>query len=371
MYVGLDVHKDTIAIAYAAQGRSDPTYYGEIKSCAKKLKKVLAKLSEQVGGQLLQVCYEAGPTGFVTQRQIAAMGHECIVIAPSKVSKTKGDRIKTDKRDALMLAKQLRSGDLHAVWIPDEQHEAFRNLSRCREDMKIQVKKCKQQLSHFVLRNGHDWPTNKSKWSKEHRRWLEALPMKEHLDQLVLQHYLHALNMAEHREQLVQAELMREVEKWNMKPVVDSLICLRGIDRLSAITLLAELGDLRRFQSPSQLMAYLGLVPSEHSSGPNRSQGEITRAGNSLARKTLVESAWSYRFYARESRAIRERSAQASAHAKEVGWKAQVRLCARYRTLTQNGKGKNITTVAIARELCGFIWDICCNEMNSITMQAK
>ncbi len=362
-YVGLDVHKDTIAIAVAWPGRDESEYWGEIKHTHKAVEKLIGQLSEACGGALLLFCYEAGPCGYGLHRQIVESGHDCDVVAPSRIPKRPGDRIKTDRRDALKLARLLRAGELTGIWVPDEEQEAMRDLCRARADMKSQERKARQQLNAFVLRHGHHWPSNKVRWTATHYNWLEGLKFAHDWQQVVLQEYIDAVKAASERVTSMTDQMMRVLPQWRMAPIVDALTALRGIDKLSAMTLLAELGDISRFQSPRQLMAYLGLVPSEHSSGGRRRQGAITLTGNSHARRTLVESAWSYRFPARQTAHLKRKAAAASAEAKAIGWKAQKRLCGRYRTLTQAGKNTKLVCVAIARELAGFIWDIVCQEM--------
>ena len=369
-HVGLDVHKETIAVAVAEPGRGEPVYFGEIANQPKRVEKLLGKLSEAYGGGVLQFCYEAGPCGYVLYRRIIASGHDCQVVAPSRIPKTPGERIKTDRRDALKLARLLRGGDLTAVWVPDQEQERMRDLSRARDDMKAQERKARQQLNGFLLRHGHHWPRGKSRWGTAHENWLAELKMADPWQQVVLQEYIDAERAARQRVTQLTDQMMRALPEWSPAPVVDSLIALRGIDKVAAIVLLAELGDISRFDSPKQLMGFLGLVPSEHSSGSRRRQGAITRTGNGHARRMLVESAWSYRFPARQTRHLQGKARNASETAKRIAWKAQRRLCGRYRTLTAAGKNTKLVCVAIARELAGFIWDIVCHEMAHLAPKA-
>ena len=365
-YIGLDVHKETIAVATAKPGREEPSYHGEIAHTPKAVGNLIERLSREFEGQVLLFCYEAGPCGYGLHRQILASGHECEVVAPSLIPQKAGERVKTDRRDALKLARYLRAGDLTAVWVPDEEQEAMRDLCRARDDMKSQERKARQQLNAFVLRHGHHWPAGKQRWTATHYHWLEALKFPHDWQQVVLQEYIDAVKAASQRVADLMAQMERVLPQWRLAPVVDALTALRGIDKLSAMTLLAELGDISRFESPRQLMAYLGLVPGEHSSGGRRRQGSITLTGNRYARRTLVESAWSYRFPARQTAHLKRKSAAASAQAKAIGWRAQKRLCGRYRTLTQAGKNTKLVCVAIARELVGFVWDIVRHEMPRI-----
>lgn len=362
-YVGLDVHKDSIAVAVSEPGRDAATFQGEYPNTPKAIAKMVNKLAAAFDGCLLLFCYEAGPCGYALYRQIISMGQDCLVIAPSKIPHKPGERIKTDRRDAIKLANYLRSGDLSAVWVPDHEQEAMRDLTRARGDMKGQELKARQQLSAFVLRHAHHWPSKKNRWTPGHYNWLESLTFEHPWQHVVLQEYIDAVRAATARVNEMMNQILKALPSWSMALVVDSLVALRGIDKLAAITLLAELGDISRFDSPKQLMAYLGLVPSEHSSGRSRRQGGITRTGNGNARRMLVESAWSYRFPARQTMHLKRKAAPASDEAKVIAWQAQKRLCGRYRTLIESGKNQKLVCVAVARELVGFIWDIVRHEM--------
>ncbi len=350
-------------MAVALPGRAEPTYRGEIAHTRKAVGKLIERLSREHEGQLLVFCYEAGPCGYGLHRQIVAAGHGCEVVAPSLIPTKAGERVKTDRRDALKLARYLRGGDLTAVWVQDQEQEAMRDLCRARGDMKSQERKAQQQLNAFVLRHGHHWPAGKARWTATHFNWLEALKFAHDWQQVVLQEYINAVKAASGRVADMMAQMVRVLPQWRLAPVVDALTALRGIDKLSAMTLLAELGDISRFDSPRQLMAYLGLVPGEHTSGGRRRQGAITLTGNAHARRTLIESAWSYRFPARQTAHLKRKSEAASEAAKAIGWRAQKRLCGRYNTLTEAGKNTKVVCVAIARELVGFVWDIVRQEM--------
>lgn len=369
-YIGLDVHKETIAVAVAQLGREHPEFRGEIANRPKAVAKLVARLSKEFNGEALLFCYEAGPCGYVLYRQLLELGQDCQVVAPSLIPTKPGERVKTDRLDAVKLARSLRSGDLSAVWVPDEEQEAMRDLTRARGDMKAQECKARQQLNAYVLRHGHAWPANKTRWNKSHYDWLESLKFGHDWQQVVLQEYIDATRAASRRVADLMAQMERVLPQWSLGPVVNSLVALRGIDKLAAMVLLAELGDISRFDSPTQLMAFLGLVPSEHSSGSKRRQGAITKTGNGHARRMLVESAWSYRFPARQTMHLKRKTKNATDEAKDIAWKAQKRLCGRYKTLTQAGKNTQLVCVAIARELAGFIWDIVCHEMPKV-VQAK
>lgn len=363
LYVGLDVHKDTIAVALAYPGHGEPVYRGEIAHTSKALKRLVAQLYELTGGAMVQVCYEAGACGYGVYRQLLGLGAECVVVAPSRIPRAPGERVKTDRRDAMKLARLLRAGELQGVWVPDEEYEAMRDLTRCRSDFKSQELKARQQLNGFVLRQGHRWPSNKTRWTQAHYNWLESLKLAHPWQQVVLQEYIEAVRAASGRVTQLTEQIMQALPQWSLAPVVDSLIALRGLDKVAAITVLAELGDLSRFDSPKQLMAYLGLVPGERSSGKRRRQGAITLTGNGHARRMLVESAWSYRFPARRTMHLKRKAKLASEEAQAIAWRAQKRLCGRYRQLSRAGKSTKVVTVAIARELAGFIWDIVRHEM--------
>lgn len=369
-YIGLDVHKDTIVIAVAEAGREAPHSRGEIANKPGRITKMVERLAEQYDGQVLLFCYEAGPCGYALYRQLLELGHDCIVVAPALIPHKPGERIKTDKRDALKLARYLRSGDLTSVWVPDEEQEAMRDLTRARDDFKAQERKARQQLNAFVLRHGHSWPKGKTRWTKTHYNWLESIRFNHDWQQVVLQEYIDAVNAGTKRVADLTAQLERVLPQWSLAPVVYSLVALRGIDKLAAMVLMAELGDISRFQSPRKLMAFLGLVPREHTSSERRRQGPITKTGNNHARRMLVESAWSYRFPARQTMHLKRKAKTATGQAKAIAWNAQKRLCGRYQTLTQSGKNTKLVCVAIARELSGFIWDIVCHEMPKVHQKA-
>jgi transposase len=354
-YVGLDVHKDTIAVALAEAGiRSDVREYGKIANTPAALKTLAAKLAR--GGRSLQFCYEAGPCGYGIQRQLSAAGHGCTVVAPSLIPRKPGERIKTDRRDALNLAKLHRAGELTAVWIPDQAHEAIRDLVRARLAAVRTVRQTRQQLCGFLLRHGHHY--NRPAWTLLHRRWLAGLRFEQAAHHTVLEDCIAAIEAATARRDRLEAHIEEALADWSLAPVVRALQALRGMALVGAATLVAELGDISRFTNPRQLMAYLGLVPSEHSSGSTRRQGGITKAGNGAARRMLIEAAWGYRFPARISREQLLRQEGLARPIRDIAWKAQERLCRRYRKLARAGKPPTVVTAAIARELVGFVWAI-------------
>jgi transposase len=370
-YIGLDVHKDTIAWAIAHEGRSEPEYRGEIANRRGTIDKLIKRINEQFSGEVLLWCYEAGPCGYGLHRQLLECAQECQVVAPSKIPRQPGERIKTDRRDAIKLARLLRSGDLSGVWVPDVEQEAMRDLTRARSDIKAQQLKARQQLGAYVLRHGFVYSSGKSKWTKRYYNWLEELRFEHDLQQVVLQEYINAVKEADARLARMNWLMEKALPDWSMAPVVYSLKALRGVDTLAAMILMSELGDISRFESPRQLMSYLGLVPSEHSSGSKRRQGAITLSGNGHARRVLVESAWCYRYAARQSMHLKRKATDASDPAKRIAWNAQLRLCTRYKALSQSGKNTKVVCVAVARELLGFIWDIVRHEMPKIDHVAR
>jgi transposase len=354
-YVGLDVHKESVVVAAAASGlRGEVREYGRIANTATALDRLLKKLGGD--GSTLRFCYEAGPCGYGIHRRLSAQGHECIVVAPSLIPKRAGDRVKTDRRDAASLAKLHRAGELTSVWVPDARHEAVRDLVRARLDAVHSLRRARQQLSGFLLRQGRHY--GRPAWTKLHRRWLAGLKFEQAIHHLVLEDYIQAVEAAAGRRDRLTTQIEAILTDWSLAPVVAALQTMRGMALVNAATLIAELGDLTRFTDPRQLMAYLGLVPSEHSSGRSVKRGGITKAGNSSARRLLIEAAWSYRFPARLSRELLLRQENQPKPIRDIAWKGQVRLCARYRRLARTGKPANIVTTAIARELTGFVWAI-------------
>ena len=354
-YVGLDVHKDTIAVALAeAGGGKDVREYGKITNTPTALKALATKLSR--GGRQLLFCYEAGPCGYGIQRQLSLAGHDCIVVAPSLIPRKPGDRIKTDRRDAINLANLHRAGELTPVWVPDPAHEAIRDLVRARLAAVRSLRQARQQLTSFLLRHGHHY--HRPAWTLMHRRWMAGLRFEQAAHHILLEDGIAAVEAATARRDRLEAHIEAALPDWSLAPVVRALQALRGMALVAAATLVAELGDITRFANPRQLMAYLGLVPSEHSSGGARRQGGITKAGNGAARRMLIEAAWSYRFPARVSREQLLRQEGLAKPIRDVAWKAQERLCRRYRTLARMRKSPGVVTAAIARELAGFVWAI-------------
>ena len=360
-FVGMDVHKNSIEIAIAQQGRNgEVRSYGKIDGTLAALDKVVRKLVSK--GNHLHFVYEAGPCGYQIYRHLTAKGYDCTVVAPSRVPKKSGDRIKNDRRDARKLARLHRAGELTAVYVPDAEDEAIRDLTRAREDAKIDQKKAKQRLLAFLLRSGFRY-SGKAAWSKAHMRWLSDIKMPHPSQQIVLQEYIDALTERSLRVQRLTEHIRQLLPQWRMFPVVKALQSLRGVSLIVSATTIAEVGDLKRFENPSELMSYLGLVPSEHSSGEKTKRGSITKAGNGHVRRVLVEAAWAYRLRAKVSRVILKRQEGLPKKVREISWKAQLRLCSRYQILWAKGKPKQVVVTAIARELCAFMWAIA-NEID-------
>jgi transposase len=353
-YVGLDVHKESIAIAVAAEGREAPRFIGTTGPRLGELIKTLDRLGTP---QQLRLAYEAGPTGYRLARELGARGYVCEVIAVAQMPRRPGDRIKTDRRDALTLARYLRSGELTPVTIPDERDEAIRDLARAREDAVRARLKARQQLKAMLLRHGHRY-AGKTFWTAAHERALAKIRFDHPAQDLAYAEYRTAVQEAHARVERLELALREQVAEWRLAPVVNAIMALRGINFIAAAVILCELGELSRFAHPKQLMSYLGLVPSESSTGESRAQGKITKTGNAHVRRILIESAWTYRYPARMSRQILVRNQSVTPAIQAISWKAQMRLCSRYRRMQARGVHQNKTCVAVARELVGFIWDI-------------
>lgn len=353
-FVGLDVHKDSTAIAAAQAGRESPQFIGTVGADLTQLLKALKSLGQP---ESMLVVYEAGPCGYGLARQLRARGYACEVVAAGKLARRPGERIKTDRRDALTLARLARSDDLVKVMVPDERDEAMRDLSRAREDAVRARLKARQQLKALLLRHGHRY-TGKSSWTLAHERYLAEVSFTHPAQDIAFAEYRQAVREGHERVERLTQALRSQSEHWRLKPLVAALSSLRGIDFVAAATLAAEIGDFSRFAHPTELMGFLGLVPSEHSTGGTRRQGDITKTGNGHARRVLVEAAWNYRFPARVSRALQIRQEGQSKAVREIAWRAQLRLAHRYRRLSSRKLHPNKICVAIARELAGFVWNI-------------
>ena len=352
-YLGLDVHKATIAVAVAEES-GPPTLYGTIANDPSSVRKLVQQLGRE--GKLV-VAYEAGPTGYTLHRQLTDLQIECQVIAPSLVPRRAGDRVKTDNRDALALARLLRSGDLTPVWVPDGEHEALRDLVRSRFDAKTDLLRARHRLSKFLLRHGLYPPPGVKSWTLRHQSWLKQLTIPERAAQVVFDDYVATMRAAEERVRRLEASLHSCAQNSSQLAFIAALQALRGIGFLSAVTIVAEVGDLRRFASPRQLMAYTGLVPGEHSSGQSRHRGSITHTGDPYLRHILVQAAHNSRYLPNTSWELKQRQAGLPPDLVNLSWKAQVRLHHRYRHLLGRlGRPKAVT--AVARELAGFVWAV-------------
>lgn len=356
-YVGLDVHKDSIAIAIADAGRTAPRFVGTINSSPSELCTALRR--QRCSPQSTLLAYEAGPCGYGWVRYLRKQHWHCEVIAPSRLTRSPAERrIKTDRRDALLLARELRAGNLTPIVVPDERDEAIRDVVRAREDACAARLRVRLQMRAMLLRHGRDYVRHKS-WSTAHERHLSTIRFEHPAQALAFNEYRLACKETSERVERITAALRELCERWRMNPLVKALMCLKGLDFVAAVIFVAEIGDLSRFEHPKALMCYLGLVPSEYSSGPSRRQGAITKCGNKHARRILVESAWSNRFKAQITRTLEVRQQGQPKIIRDISWKAQLRLSKRWRSLAMGRKlNQNKICVAIARELAGFIWDV-------------
>jgi len=358
IFVGLDVHKDSIDVALANGGREgDVRFYGSIGGDLESLQKVVRKL--QSTSSILRFVYEAGPCGYDIYRSLTNQGFDCVVVAPSKIPRKSGDRIKNDRRDAINLARLHRSGELTPVYVPTSEDEAMRDLTRGREDAVKALRVARQILLAFLLRHGYRY-SGRSYWSLAHWNWIADIKMPHRAQQIVLQEYVHAVQELLERVQRLTQQIQVLIPSWQLAPLVTALQALRGISLVIAATTVAELGDLTRFDSAKQIMAYLGLVPSEHSSGGSTRRGSITKTGNGHVRRALIEAAHSYCHPARESRVLLKRLDGLPKEVRDITWKAQLRLCGRFKRLVAKGKNKNTVVTATARELAAFMWAIAC-----------
>lgn len=358
-FVGLDVHKDTIVVAVTATGEiGKATAYGTFPNTAASLETVVKRL-RQAGDGPIKFCYEAGPCGYGVHRTLTRLGEDCMVVAPSMIPRKSGDRQKTDKRDAASLAVLHRGGLLTAVWVPDAAHEAMRDLIRARLAAVRAVRTARQQLSAFLLRHERTYPGNKS-WTKAHRRWLADQNFTQPAHQIVLEECIEAVRQGEQRRDRVDGYLRAQIPSWSLFPLVQNLCALRGLEMIAGAGLAAAIGDPSRFATAPDFMAYLGMVPSEHTSGPKRRIGAITKGGDVHARTLLIEAAHSYRLPARIGRHKVAAVDAVPEAVRAIAWKAQTRLCQRYRHMMARGKLKQVVVTAIARELAGFVWSIAC-----------
>jgi transposase len=355
-YVAFDNSKDTLAVAIAEGGlRGEVRFWGRIPNQPEAVRKLVAKLAAK--HPVLSFCYEAGPCGYGLYRQILGLGHPCLVVAPSLIPTKPGGHIKTDRRDATVLASLFRAGELQGVWVPDAEHEAMRELIRGRQTAMQEVRRSRQLVLSFLLRHDRVVPTRQH-WTRAHRVWLARQSFSHPAEQIVFEELIQRMEAACSRQTRHEDVIRRLLPTWSLAGVVTAIQSMRGVALMSAVTLVAEIGDFGRFTSPRQLMAWLGLVPKEHSSGRKVARGNITKAGNTRARRVLVEGAWTYRLPARMGEDITRRNEGLPETIRATAWKAQVRLCTRYRRLQRTGKPQNVIVVAIAREMAAFVWAI-------------
>ncbi len=352
LYVGMDVHKESIVMACGGEGE-EIRVLGTIPNTSAALDAAIRKMVST--GRRPTFVYEAGPSGYVIYRHLHAQGYACMVTAPSLIPRKTGDKIKTDRRDAVMLARLFRAGELTGINVPDADDEAMRDLFRARLDAKKMSRAARQQLAGFLMRIGMIY-SGATHWTKTHFKWLDGLSLTQPAQQLALQEYLDTVRQCESRVVRIEEMLHMSAIQWKRLEEVKALQTLRGVSFITAIGLIAELGDLRRFATARQLMAYVGLVPSENSSGNTVRRGRITKTGNTNVRWMLIESAWSYRMKARKSTHLLKRQTDVGEEIQALSWKAQVRLCGRYQRLLQRGKPKGKVITCIARELAGFVW---------------
>lgn len=355
VHVGLDVHAATIAVAVCdSEGCRS---VGTVPNEKGALRRILGRLGRS---GTLRVCYEAGPTGYVVYWWLVEMGIACEVVAPSLVPVRAGDRVKTDRRDALKLARSYRSGDLTAVWVPDAAQEALRDLVRARESAKRDHLRARHRLGKFLLRRGLRWSGGKTSWTQGHLKWIRGIHFEEAALEATLSDYLHEVDHATARIERLEKQIDAAIERApaELRELVGALQCLRGVRLVAAVTIASEVGRVSRFGRASQLMSYGGLVPSEYSSGSRTRRGAITKTGNAHLRRILVEAAWSYRYWPSTGRSLQQRQKDQPAEIVALAWEAQRRLCGRYRQLLGRGKPQPQVVTAVARELLGFIWSI-------------
>lgn len=356
-FVGLDVHADTIAVALAEEGRN-----GEVRQLGiiPNRREAVRKLVQKLGTKGLQVCYEAGPTGYALYWQLVELSVACEVVAPTLVPVKAGDRVKTDRRDAVKLARCLRAGELTAVWVPDRAHEALRDLVRARASAKKDQLRARHRLSKFLLRLGRRPAKATQAWGTKHMEWMRGLRFEHAPQQVTMVDYLgevdHAAARIERLEHAIDDAIAAAPTA--LRALIDGLQALRGVAKMTATTLAVEIGQFSRFDRPPKLMAYCGVVPSEDSTGKRRRQYAITKSGNAQVRRVLFEAAWCYRHRPGRGPALKKRQEQLEPAVIEIATKAQHRLHRRYAKLSARGKPSQKVATAIARELLGFVWAI-------------
>jgi transposase len=355
-WVGLDAHKKSIVVAALLPGRKEPEEW-QLENTPRAVERLVKKLEKESSGGEIRCCYEAGPCGYALQRQIQKGGRAiCEVIAPSLIPSKPGDRIKTDRRDATKLVQLLKAGLLTTVEPPSEEQEAVRDLCRCREDAREDLHRVRHRLLKFLLRRGHIFNETSRPWSEKHRRWVKAIKFESTIDQSVLDEYMLAVEQTEQRLKALDQKLEEAAQLPIYKEPVGWLRCFRGIDTITAMIFAAELHGIERFDSPRKLAAYLGVVPTEHSSSDKTRRGSITKTGNRHIRRALVQACWQYRHRAGVGGKLAERRRGQPARVIAIADAAQRRLHSRYVRLSERGKPKNKVVIAVVRELLGFIW---------------
>jgi len=358
IFIGLDTHKEFTHVAYSpSDRRCNINHIGKIKTNKQAFEKLAKQLQSKHPKSTLHFIYEAGPCGYWVYRHLTKLGHACYIVAPSLIPKKPGNKVKTDKRDAIMLTQLLKNGDLSPIYVPEPEDEAIRDLSRARERAMTDLNDARFQLKALLLRNNINYD-GKSNWSLKHLRWLTELILPHPSQQVVLQEMIQSINERSSRLQRLDGELEYYVKQWRYYPIVKSIQAMRGVRLLVATGVISELGDLSRFDHPRKLMSYVGLTPSENSSGGKRRLGSITKCGNARARRLLTESAHSYRYAAKISTELQTRQENLSKEVIDIAWKAQLRLCRRFQKLTHRGKHRSVIVTAIAREIIAYIWSI-------------
>ena len=370
LYIGLDVHKNSIVVATAKADGSDAQSYGKWGGSNLSAERGLCKMLKAHGVQKSEVSivYEAGPSGFVLARRLMQLGYHCIIVGPSEVPGKAGDRVKTDRRDARKLARLHRAGELTAIHIPEPADEAVRDLCRARTDASQALARAKQQLGMFLLRNGHRYE-GKTNWTQAHMNYLRRLRMPHRAQQMVIEEYIQAVDAGVERVGRIEGQMKDLLPSWEREPYVRALMSFRGFREVAAMTEISELGDLSRFAHPRQLMGYLGLVPTESSSGERRCQGGITKTGNGHARWMMIECASHYSHPPGVSPQLSARQAGQSRDVRAIAWRAQNRLNYRFKRLAARGLHRNKVIVAVARELCGYLWEL--HHQVSVEMGAR
>jgi transposase len=355
-HVGFDVDTEKIAVAVAEPG-GEVRSVGEVPNRDESIRRLVRKLGPS---KRLRVCYEAGPHGYGLYWLLSGMGVHCDVVAPTLVPVRAGDRVKTNRRDALKLARCYRAGDLTPVWVPDAEHEALRDLVRAREAAKKDQLRARHRLGKFLLRRGVRAAGGMRSWTQKHLLWVKTLRFDKPAQEATYLDYLHEVEHAAERIERLDRAIDEAIQTLPraMQAVISGLQALRGIKKVSAATIVAEVGPLTRFARPKQLMGYSGMVSSEDSTGSSVRRGAITKTGNAHLRRIAGEAAWAYQYRPAMSAEMKKRQQGVSEEVKEIAWKAQHRLCTRYRRLVTRGKLRQKVTVAIGRELLGFIWAI-------------